>query len=198
MEIQPGLVDRAFVMYFVERLAEIAEPQTIGLKLDVGWSDRISNSHSSPQNGVQNFNSSNNLPRGYPGWSGRVWIRYAQEARPWGSDSLLQVLLHTGTGGAGAYGGPWQDISSDLYAADPKRYNRDMHLYSWDCKIWASDHPELWDLHRQMQETLELDNAQRAIQGENPLMLPKITWCWQSQQARDYDREFYESRKVPA
>ena len=50
-------------------------------KFDLRWSDEVSNSHSCPVGGVENWGGrvkmpdGTDAPRGYPGWTGRVdWI----------------------------------------------------------------------------------------------------------------------------
>lgn len=72
------------------------------LKLD--WGDRVSNSHSCPRGGVQNFTGRYTFedgtpkPNGYPGWHGR--IEYALSHNLSYCNRMTEVLgIHTGTGG---------------------------------------------------------------------------------------------------
>lgn len=64
----------------------------------------VSNTHDSPRNGVTNFFSKPDLPKGYPGWAGRVegaLIRKRQY-NGYPITSLLKCIdLHTGSGGGG-------------------------------------------------------------------------------------------------
>lgn len=94
------------------------------------------------------------------GWSGRVWIRYSDELRHWGSDGFASSLTYPGTGGGGSYDGPWTDISTAHY----KKYARNIRnrkdhdeyvsakqypkicCYSWDYRFYDSDWPELAEM----------------------------------------------------
>ena len=72
----------------------------------------VSNTHDCPIDGVTNWGGRDqNRPFGYPGWEGRVWIRYKSDKETWGSDPFRATLTHTGAGGWGSYDGPWQKIS---------------------------------------------------------------------------------------
>jgi hypothetical protein len=72
--------------------------------LKLTWSDSVSNTHSCPHNGRTNwggrevFKDGSPVPRGYPGWQGR--IEYLRSHDISFSSSMLQPLrIHTGTGG---------------------------------------------------------------------------------------------------
>lgn len=107
----------------------------LGLALDIRYSLKISNSHSSPRDGVTNWGGRDkNRPTGYPGWHGRVWLLYRNEQStriaPFFSREPHASGLHTGTGGYGLY--------------DGTEWNRDFgYPCSYDCKIFDSDHPEI-------------------------------------------------------
>jgi len=124
-----------------------------GFAWDIHWIDRVPNTHSSPINGIQNWEKEPNKPFGYPGWTGRVWIRYKEEPVGFGSDAFARTLTYTGTGGAGGYQGPWEEIG----AARFKRFERSLtkaHYsripsYSWDYRIYQSDWPIIDEKIRQ-------------------------------------------------
>lgn len=63
-------------------------------------SDKVSNTHSAPRNGVTNLHSKSELPRGYPGVSGRIHLKNCDY-------DFLRLLsrlgVHIGTGGGGTY-----------------------------------------------------------------------------------------------
>jgi len=69
---------------------------------EMRWRDSVSNTHDCPRGGVTNFWSKEELPRGYPGWQGRIYIVIASED-VFGSREMKQLGIYTGTGGGGSY-----------------------------------------------------------------------------------------------
>lgn len=150
---------------YPETLDEVAESviavlsQTLapvlGFAWDIRYNKKISNSHNAPIAGHTNFSSRgrNNKDLHYPGFSGRVWIRFAKGPDFFGmSREFSDTLTHTGTGGGGSYDGLWTAISTASYNTR-KRVNSDsihtkyiykypeLECYSWDYKIFLSDFP---------------------------------------------------------
>ncbi len=118
------------------------EIHVVGFAWNIVYSDNISNYHNAPLGKETNRSGHEDVPRGYPGFSGRVWIRYSRAPNGWGSDSLQSTLTYPGTGGGGAYGGIWRNISNQRY----KRSKSDIfvekcHCYGWDYKIFLEDWP---------------------------------------------------------
>lgn len=66
--------------------------------LDVHWSESVSNSHSSPRDGISNWGRDSNKPTGYPGWVGRIEFQLSHDLG-FGSDIFRGIGIHTGTGG---------------------------------------------------------------------------------------------------
>lgn len=72
--------------------------------LDVSWSDSASNSHASPRGKHTNWGGrdldkdGNPLPRGYPGFTGRIEYTMSHDIG-FGSDIMRGLGVHTGTGG---------------------------------------------------------------------------------------------------
>lgn len=120
-----------------------------GFSWKVRFSESVRNTHSAPQSGVRNFTGDPDLPTGYPGFSGRVWIRYGDmPKRPGympGSDPFCRSLTYTGTGGSGGYNGPWTASYSQWHrhknVLSPE-FPEPM-IYSWDYKFFLADWPEL-------------------------------------------------------
>jgi uncharacterized C2H2 Zn-finger protein len=83
------------------------------------WNESVSNSHSCPRDGVENWGREDGKPTGYPGWSGRIEFQMSHDLG-FGSDVMRGVGLNTGTGG-GIRGG----------------------RYGYDLKMFASDWPNL-------------------------------------------------------
>ena len=132
-----------------------------GFAWAISYTDRVSNSHSSPEGLPQNFTGREGLPRHYPGFEGRVWIRYAEEPNTWGSEPFEKTLTHTGTGGAGSYNGnPWHEISSARWQTYGHKSGAGMypeiHCYSWDYKIFLADWPGIADWVEKQQLWSEL------------------------------------------
>ena len=66
--------------------------------LDVMWRDLVSNSHRAPHNGVTNWHKYPELPKGYPGWHGRIEVQTSHYCNI--SNMLDAVSVLTGSGGA--------------------------------------------------------------------------------------------------
>ena len=113
----------------------------------------VSNSHDCPISGVTNWGGRDNLPKGYPGYSGRVWIRYAE--RVYDANGLFNATLtYPGTGGWGSYRGPWENICHVGYKSSwGKGLDEypEPQVYSWDYRFFDSDFTGLeqmlmWDV----------------------------------------------------
>lgn len=119
--------------------------KVVGLKFDVTGRKNVSNSHNCPINGVENWWREKDLPLGYPGWIGRVWIRLDSSPMSFGSDAFLHSLTYTGTGGAGSYDGPWKQVNAV----------KKIPIYSWDWLLFESD----WPLLKQYMEKIIVTNT---------------------------------------
>ena len=128
------------------KLTSSPKAQCVGLSWRVTHSDHVSNSHSSPEGYPQNFMRKEGVPTGYPGWTGRVWVRYRkEEGYSFGSDPFRRTLTHTGTGGGGSYDGPWKEVSSARFHRYGHNRGKDtypeINCYSWDFRIYDVDWP---------------------------------------------------------
>jgi len=73
---------------------------------------QVSNSHSCPKNGIKNWHGNQELPTHYPGWRGRIHIKYNSRNYAGFLTSILEpYYINTGSGGGGEY-------SFYLYEAD--------------------------------------------------------------------------------
>jgi hypothetical protein len=98
----------------------------INLKIDVTYSTSVSNTHSCPKTGVQNWHCNNDKPKGYPGWSGRIFWEESVGNLSKGSDRFHNnSYIYTGTGSGGT---------------NPITGNK---TYQYDVKIFADDWPGL-------------------------------------------------------
>lgn len=121
---------------------------------DLYFKEDLSNSHSSPRKGVQNFDTradyNKGKPTGYPGWSGRINIKvkppmskhkkdpYMHDG--WGSSYFENTTICTGSGGGGG--------------------GKDFKSYSYDIKIWAADFPVMYEALRKDQ-WIQKENQER-------------------------------------
>lgn len=109
----------------------------------------VSNSHHAPLDGVTNWGGRPGTVKTYPGWSGRLWIRYSTNIKMFGSSPIEAALLHTGTGGFGSYSGPWEKICKQMFKMYGYKYRpknmEEPQVYSWDMRVFDSDFPLLRD-----------------------------------------------------
>lgn len=116
--------------------------KVVGLCWELSYSDKVSNTHSCPLNGVLNWNVEPDKPTGYKGWSGRLWLRLLEDYDGFGSELFNGTLVHTGTGGGGTYGGPWHALGNAIFDNGDKTIKKPV-CYGWDCRIYLDDWPEL-------------------------------------------------------
>lgn len=137
---------------------------------------QVSNSHNCPLDGKFNWTRDPSEPQFYPGWMGRVWIRYAETPVSFGSSPFNYSLTYTGTGGWGTYDGPWQTISSARFKKSVKQNHvdrkRQPNCYSWDYRFYDSDWPKLYKNDDQYKKQIF------AILSEDraPLLTSKLFW----------------------
>jgi hypothetical protein len=158
----------------------------IGFRWEVRWGESVSNSHQCPLSGVTNWgNRDSNAPTGYPGWSGRVWIRYDKEPDTFGSDLFRNTLTYTGTGGYGSYDGPWTYLSTIHYRKNghSKRIEKRPSIYSWDYRFYEDD----WPL---VAEFVEQRRNWAALQ-DKPYERSH-TFMWQDEATVEADKEYIE------
>lgn len=64
------------------------------------YSDKVSNSHSCPRDGVSNWNGNMpGVPNHYPGWYGRIYYLTSHDINGIGSDLFKGTGINTGSGG---------------------------------------------------------------------------------------------------
>jgi hypothetical protein len=121
------------------------------------WNECVSNSHSCPRQGVENFDRrserNQGKPTGYPGWHGGIEIRVRPPVRKsrgkeylddgWGSDYFGKTPICTGGGGGGG------------------RNDTEYVSYGYDLKLFAADFPVMYLKYRQAQWLAE-ENDRRA------------------------------------
>jgi hypothetical protein len=113
----------------------LKKTELLGWGMQVKFTERASNTHSAPHNGQQNWHWSDDKPKGYPGWHGRVWIFYNKQV-DWCDENLFPNLrLYTGTGGYGMY---------DCRFCTYKTWDsQEVYPLSYDFRFYQADWPSL-------------------------------------------------------
>ena len=141
-------------------------PKVLKITHSLRWSDSVSNSHSAPHDGVENWGGDVKMkdgspaPRGYPGWTGSIeWlVEWPEEFDGiyLGSDLFSKGTFrsgrqraHTGTGGGG--GGHFN-----------KEFNTYCQRPRYDFRIYASDWPGLTRYYEKMKMWNVLNNKEVA------------------------------------
>jgi hypothetical protein len=194
-------------------MASIKTTKCVGLSWQLAHFDNVSITHCSPE-GFPRYNwySKAKQPSGYPGWSGRVWVRYAEDSVRFGSDAFERTLTYTGTGGGGHYDGPWRNVASKRF----NRYGRgrDLNAYpepaifSWGYKIFDADWPEIaeikafkkaikkWErtvLKRYNEQAMLAKLEERWIPPVTHLPHPTHDFLWECPETAAKDAEFLAS-----
>lgn len=76
--------------------------QALGFS-EMRWSESVSNTHDCPRGGVTNWWSKEDLPTGYPGWKGRIYLRQDGATFSTAFQKLDYLNIYTGSGGGGHY-----------------------------------------------------------------------------------------------
>lgn len=123
----------------------------VGLQLDMRFIESVSNTHHAPIGKPRNWHSNPELPKGYPGYYGRIWLR-ASDTVPHNafhcSDMLSSsscAIGNIGDGGYGPYGGMWENVYNTAYRLQRKNIEaKSPRCYSYDYRIFVEDFPSLW------------------------------------------------------
>lgn len=100
-------------------------PKLISLKIiEIRWSNDQSNTHSAPIGFRTNWGGrEEGVPRGYPGWHGRILFQVDKDFPSFGSDIFKGIGFDTGAGSGG--------------------YD---HSYRYEINLWADDFPLMNEL----------------------------------------------------
>lgn len=153
---EPENLDQAFDLLLGNLQSfgvESKGPLVGGLAWSVSYRDSVSDTHSCPASSGINWGCKPGQPKGYPGYSGRVWVRYnyrLPDQFTWGSDLFQRSQFFTGTGGAGGYDGPWSALASAHFSryghSHKKGQYPNIDCYSWDFRFYHDDFPLIRDL----------------------------------------------------
>jgi hypothetical protein len=164
---------------------EVKKVKVLGFSWNINYG-AVSNSHSAPLDGKENWgNRDKSLPTSYPGWSGRVWVRYEAPYPSFGNDPFNKTLTHTGSGGFGGYNGPWEDIATARFRryghTHPKDAFPEPQILSWDYRFYNSDWPGL-------DESVRQQRVYDTLAGHPTIMNHKF--LWQDPETMVKDAEF--------
>ena len=144
-----------------------------GFSWKIRFLPSVRNTHVAPENGVRNFLGDPDLPTGYPGVVGRVWIRYGNDREKHlpGSDPFWGTRTYPGTGGSGGYNGPWSRTHSLWHKH--QKFLRDEFpepsIYSWDYRFFLADWPNL-------EKRVEQQKIISALRGESDREIWDYLW----------------------
>ena len=160
--------------------------KVVGFSWNISYG-AASNLHSAPMNGKQNWSRRDkNLPTSYPGWTGRVWIRYSDRLHSGSSRAFGNTLTYPGTGGGGGYDGPWESISNARWRRYGRRSVKDFYpeidCYSWDYRFYLSDWPALQNEIKKQQ----VYNKLAGIIDSNPMH----RFLWEDTEVKIADAAF--------
>ena len=177
------------VDHIVSEVNKKSQRKLVGLQLELSWCDRVSNSHNAPIGKRTNFTRDPGFPSGFPGWSGRAWARYLKDGDGFASDPFSGTGLHTGTGGFGSYNGPWESLAhsvfknrSRLWPTVSKYSQVEPQIYSWDCRVFAEDFPEI---HNEFTMDRSLEILEGTPRDHQPIY--KHLWEDPAQKQRDLE-----------
>jgi len=177
------------VINYTPRTKPVNPVKVVGFSWSITHNSAISNSHYAPINGETNWSGDkSNVPRGYPGWQGRVWIRFNKDPDGFSSDFFPATLTYPGTGGAGAYNGPWSAICAAWYRTygvgtkrKPIRYP-EPECRSWDYRFFDSDWPMLMEGYEKQRVWDILSDRDTAI--------PTHNFLWEDPETKAADKLF--------
>lgn len=152
---------------------DLPMPELLEVKIyHIKWSEKVYNTHSSPIDGCNNFLMSNDKPKWYPGWTGRIKWTCKWPLKFSGiylGSTLLNSKwsgLYNGSGGGGQI--PFTDIQSHEY----------------DLTIFGADWPNIYqkEINKQyvIRENYKRRTAWRAIGGRaKPPMIDSVPHDYQ-------------------
>lgn len=121
-------------------------------KLELGRSENISNTHYCPHNGVTNWGSKDDAPRGYPGWQGSIDFKVSHDVPSFFRNVFEGTRIHTGSGGGSGLG-----------------------TYSYGVRLFDADWPGITKTFQDQKDQYERDHLIEMIKNEyRPYQYPTI------------------------
>jgi hypothetical protein len=172
--------------------------KVIGFAWDLTHSNKVSNTHHAPLNGQTNWGGMNpSAGNGYPGWEGRIWVRFKQAPKSFSDDTFLDTLIHPYCGGGGTYDGLWKPVSTLVYETYGHKRPTGLripstHFYSYQFMLFDSDFPQAKDIedHKKLVTWNTLQDKQTAA--------ARHSFKWEDQATLKFDKEFMAEFKKRA
>ena len=140
-----------FAAFRIKKNLEKHNILLLELSLDMLKESKVSNTHSCPIDGKKNWGWEKDLPRGYPGYSGRFRMTKSNDVPGFGSDDIERSCFHTGSGG-GRGNDDWDKVYPDAYTTE---YDVKMYLKDFD-QLYAAYAQEILMDDVRLLNTLEL------------------------------------------
>lgn len=132
---------------------------------NVRFVNKLSNSHSCPRGGQENFLCIPDIPRSYPGWHGRIKIKIQTGKTAsgrfedgFGNAYFDETVIKTSSGGGG--------LSKTGET-----------VYDYELFLWAADFPVMWENHTRLQTLVKINSerekAWKAVGG--PEFVSKVS-----------------------
>ncbi len=190
---EPTTLDELFEMVKNIMAKRLGQARMIGFAWNIKYSNKVSCSHNSPVGELNNWSGKENRPTVFPGFTGRVWIRTANEPTGWLSDKFEHTLTYPGTGGGGAYNGPWKSVSGarfQLYGNVSKPVTEKqfppVRSWSWDYKIFSKDFPLIVEEYTKSTLFDAIDS------GNHPPIVIESNRTWTDDKTAKEDARFIE------
>lgn len=123
------------------------------LYLELEYSNHVSNSHSCPHNGVENWRRESGKPVSYPGWQGRIDFVVSHPLPGFTSNLFDGTRIHLHSGGGNGKGG-----------------------YRYEVKFFADDWPNIAEWQENEKAKYEKEHLLDMIKNEyRPYCPPRIT-----------------------
>lgn len=165
LELNEGIDPESLTQVFisVKRVAdnyfiEMGEDNCIlSLSIDVRYSDSVSCSHHAPLGERTNWSGDKSRPSNFPGFAGRITVRYKNRPHTFGSVPLKPSLTHTGTGGWGSFERGDQELCKAWSELHSRRLRNKIFpwpepvFYSWDYRFFLQDFPAFQKRFEKMQ-----------------------------------------------
>ena len=170
----------------------------VGFVWDIEYNQRTSNSHHAPIGGTTNWGNRNpGAPRHYPGFEGRVWIRFSKPPS-FAPDLFNLTLTYPGTGGGGSYDSVWNSVYNVAWRSRGiKNFGprRDVFCYSWDYRFFLSDFPKYQIKFEKQHDRFLQETEWNLLKGctKNPIFKLKHRFNWNDLETIEADKEFLNS-----
>jgi len=169
---------------------DINQNRLTGFAWSITYNNMVSNKHSCPKNGVENFMGKMDKPLGYPGFNGQIWYRTEKEHKPYNIiRKFPKSLIHTGSGGKGYSPHLWYTFSRYYYHYDRERSANcpPFFSYKYELRFYLMDFPEL-------ETMIESERILCSLHNREFFFVHNFEWV--DEETRQMDEEFIQKEKL--